>query len=103
MRGSPLNALVARVESLTALDGPGATAGRVVRGLIPDGAPKDVLSGAWLGHALHPILTDIPIGRGRARSCWTGRAGSRAGPAADRLVLTGVIAAGATIVTGWSD
>jgi hypothetical protein len=30
--------------------------------LISDGAAKDVLSGVWLGHALHPILTDIPIG-----------------------------------------
>jgi hypothetical protein len=59
---SPLNSLVARLESVEALDGPGRTAGRVVRGLISDGAPKDVLSGAWLGHALHPIMTDIPIG-----------------------------------------
>jgi hypothetical protein len=52
---SPLNALVARLESVEALDGPGRTAGRTVRG-FPDGAPKDVLSGARPGHALHPIM-----------------------------------------------
>jgi hypothetical protein len=48
MTSSPLDALVARLESVEALDDPGRTAGRKVRRLIPDGAPKDVLSGAWL-------------------------------------------------------
>src|SRR6187551_2536734 len=57
MTVSPLNALVARLESVEALDGPGRTAGRTVRGVIPDAAPKDVLSGARPGHALHPIMT----------------------------------------------
>src|SRR5476649_213166 len=26
------------------------------------GPAKDFLHGKWLGHALHPVLTDIPIG-----------------------------------------
>ena len=103
MTSSPLNALVARLESVEALDGLGRTAGRTVRRLIPEGAPKDVLSGAWLGHALHPIMTDIPIGTWTSAVLldWTGGEASRS--AADRLVLTGVLAAGATIATGWSD
>ncbi len=94
---------MARVESLTALDGLGQTAGRTARRLIPNGTPKGVLSGAWLGHALHPILTDIPIGAWTSAVLldWTGGEESR--PAADRLVLTGLIAAGATSATGWSD
>jgi uncharacterized membrane protein len=103
MTTSPLNGLVARLESIEALDGPGRTAGRMVRALIPDGAPKDVLSGAWLGHAVHPIMTDIPIGAWTSAVLldWTGGEDSRA--ASDRLILTGVLAAGATIATGWSD
>jgi uncharacterized membrane protein len=103
MTGSPLNALAARLESLEALDGPGRTAGRAVRALLRDGAPKDVLSGAWLGHALHPIMTDIPIGAWTSSIVldWIGGKDSRAG--ADRLVLTGVLAAGLTVATGWSD
>lgn len=103
MTVSPLNALVVRLESVQALDRLGRTAGRTVRALIPDGAPKDVLSGAWLGHALHPILTDIPIGAWTSSLVldWTGGKASRS--ASDRLVLTGVLAAGATIATGWSD
>ena len=78
-------------------------AGRTVRGLISDGVPKGVLSGAWLGHALHPIMTDIPIGAWTSSVLldWTGGKESRS--AADRLILTGVLAAGATVATGWSD
>ena len=103
MTSSPLNALAARLESVEALDGPARVAGRAVRALIPDGAPKDLLSGAWLGHALHPIVTDIPIGAWTSSIIldWTGGKDSRS--AADRLVLTGLLAAGATIATGWSD
>lgn len=100
---SPLNALAARLESVEALDGPAQVAGRTVRGLIPDGARKDVLSGAWLGHAVHPILSDIPIGTWTSAVLldWTGGKESRS--AVDRLILTGVLAAGATAATGWSD
>jgi uncharacterized membrane protein len=100
---SPLNPLVVRLESVEALDGPARMAGRTVREVIPDGVPKDVLSGAWLGHALHPILTDIPIGAWTSSILldWMGGKGSRS--ASDRLILTGVLAAGATAATGWSD
>ncbi len=103
MRTSPLNALVERLESVEALDGLGRTVGRTVRGLIPDGVPKGVLSGAWLGHPLHPIMTDIPIGAWTSSVLldWTGGKDSRS--AADRLILTGVLATGATVATGWSD
>lgn len=97
------NSLVTRLESVGALDGVAQVAGRTVRRLIPDGTPKELLSGAWLGHALHPIVTDIPIGAWTSSILldWTGGAESRC--AADRLVLTGVLAAGATVATGWSD
>lgn len=60
-------------------------------------------SGRWLGHAVHPILSDIPIGT-RISSVlldWIGGSDSRT--AADRLLVTVVLAAGATVVTGWSD
>jgi hypothetical protein len=79
---SPLNALAARLESVEALDGPARMVGRTVRAVIPRGAPKDVLSGAWLGHALHPIMTDIPIGASAlARRLGRARHGRLAGRA----------------------
>ena len=103
MTAAPLNALAARLESVEALDGPARIVGGTVRRLIPDGAPKDVLSGAWLGHALHPIMTDIPIGAWTSAIILDLTGGKDHRGAADRLILTGVLAAGATIATGWSD
>jgi uncharacterized membrane protein len=104
MKTSPLNALAARIESVEALDGLGRAAGRTVRKVLPDGGTaKDLLSGAWLGHALHPILTDIPIGAWTSSILldWSGGKGSRA--ASDRLIVVGLLAAGATAGSGWSD
>jgi uncharacterized membrane protein len=103
MTSSPLNRLVAKLESAETLDGLGRTAGRTVRQLVPDGAVKETLGGAWLGHPLHPILTDIPIGVWTSSVLldWTGGKDSQS--ASDRLILIGLLAAGATAASGWSD
>src|SRR4051794_41560610 len=59
---SPLHELTETVEHLEALDGPGKAVGKQVRSAIAPGTLKDLLSGTWLGHALHPLLTDVVIG-----------------------------------------
>ncbi|MBW3651387.1 MAG: hypothetical protein KY458_12550, partial [Actinobacteria bacterium] len=57
-----LQAISQRVEELAIFDQPGTwLAGQVGR-LIKEGPAKDLLSGTWLGHPLHPLLTDVPIG-----------------------------------------
>ncbi|HET9101776.1 MAG TPA: DUF2231 domain-containing protein [Solirubrobacteraceae bacterium] len=103
MSPSPLNTLAARLESITALDGPAGAAAGVVNTALPAGPAKDLLSGTWLGHALHPLVTDVPVGAWTSAAIldWTGGRDSRG--AADRLILTGLLAAGAAAVTGWSD
>jgi uncharacterized membrane protein len=103
MTSSPLNTLVAQLESDETLDGLGRAAGRTVRRLVPGGAVKDAVSGTWLGHPLHPILTDIPIGVWTSSVLldWTGGKDSQS--ASDRLILIGLLAAGATAASGWSD
>jgi uncharacterized membrane protein len=103
MTAEPLTALVERLESVEVLDGAASALGREIRELIPDGPPKDALSGRWLGHAVHPVLTDVPIGMWTSAVLldWTGGRASR--PAADRLLVVGLLAAGATVATGWSD
>ena len=100
---SPLNALAARLESAAVLDGIAHRASTTVRRLIPEGTPKDGLSGKWLGHAAHPLLSDLPIGTWTSAVVldWAGGRDSRA--ASDRLILTGLLAAGATAASGWSD
>lgn len=50
------------VESAAALDPVAKQAGKAVRGALSGGALKDALSGTWLGHAVHPMLTDVVIG-----------------------------------------
>ena len=49
---------------LEALDAPARAVAKSIRGNIPPGPVKDALSGTWLGHALHPLTTDLPIGVG---------------------------------------
>ncbi len=64
---------------------------------------KDALSGTWLGHPLHPLLTDLPIG------FWTsaftldlvGGRGTRR--AATQLVGWGVVSAVPTALAGAAD
>lgn len=68
---------------------------------LPEARPvKDFLHGTWLGHSLHPVLTDLPIG------FWSGSllldlVG--AGRSAGVLSAAGSAAAVATAVTGVTD
>jgi nitrite reductase/ring-hydroxylating ferredoxin subunit/uncharacterized membrane protein len=98
---SPLPSAVAeRIESLDALDAPAKAIGKVVRDVIPDGPVKDGLSGTWIGHALHPMLTDVPIGAFTS-ALLLDLLGEE--DAARKLIGVGVAAVPATAITGWSD
>ena len=60
------------------------------------------LGGDWLGHPLHPALTDLPIG------FWTSAmvldlGGRRMRPAADLMVALGLLSAAPTAVAGLVD
>lgn len=66
---------------------------------------KSFLHGTWLGHALHPLLTDVPVG------AWTAAVladivfltGHLPRGAGDFAVFIGTLAAFATAVTGFTD
>jgi hypothetical protein len=45
-------------KGLDRLTGPGQ---RVAR-LLPPSRARDALHGVWLGHPLHPVLVQVPIG-----------------------------------------
>lgn len=55
-----------RVEVEDALDPIAAAIERRIPDALRSGPLHDGLAGNWLGHALHPTLTDVPIGT------WTG-------------------------------
>jgi len=69
---------------------------------------KSLFNGTWLGHPLHPVLTDIPLG------AWTlaiifdlvylfGQRSPMARSGAEILIAVGVVAALAAAVTGYTD
>src|SRR5437588_6486202 len=88
------------VENLDAVAKPYAKA---IRKVMPSGAVKDLLSGVWLGHPLHPALTDVPIGTWFGASLLDVLGGRAMDPAARRLIGIGIAAALPTAVSGASD
>jgi EAL domain-containing protein (putative c-di-GMP-specific phosphodiesterase class I) len=57
-------AITERIERLKSLDPIADLLQRGVRAVVPpDTVIKDLLSGTWLGHPLHPPLTDVRRGR----------------------------------------
>lgn len=97
---NPLTEAVHRIEQAEGLDRPAASYERALAPLGRPGMVHDLLTGRPLGHAAHPMLTDVPIG------CWTsatvldlvGGPGSR--DAATLLVGLGTAAAVPTALTG---
>jgi nitrite reductase/ring-hydroxylating ferredoxin subunit/uncharacterized membrane protein len=98
-----LHRLAEEVGEAAALDGPAEAVAGAVRGAIPRGPVKDLLSGTPLGHAIHPLLTDLPIGTWTAAALLDVLGGRDSRPAAERLVAIGVLAAAPTAATGLND
>jgi nitrite reductase/ring-hydroxylating ferredoxin subunit/uncharacterized membrane protein len=99
---TPMRPLVDSLEQAGALDAPGKTIGKAVRDVLSPGAVKDALSGTWLGHAVHPPLTDVVIGSFLGASLLDLLAPGREG-AAERLIGVGIAAAVPTALTGVND
>ena len=98
-----LHRLAAATGELELLDAPAKRLARAARSALPAGPVKDVLSGTFLGHPLHPLLTDLPIGSWTSAVMldWIGGRESRT--AARRLVAAGVVAALPTAAAGASE
>lgn len=84
-----------------ALDTPAEFIAAKVRELVPEGPVKDVLDGSVIGHALHPLLTDLPIGTWTSALLLDWLGGSDSEGAADRLIALGLAAAAPTFASGW--
>src|SRR6478735_447401 len=97
------DSVVDRIEHTTALDRFATPLASAVSDLFGRSGLKDVLSGSWFGHPLHPLLTDLPIGSWTSAMVLDFVGGRRAEPAADALVAVGIATAVPTAVTGLSD
>ncbi len=64
---------------------------------------KDALNGTWLGHALHPAITDVPVGAWTAALALDALGDSRGARIAIGVGLLGALGAAATGLTDWLD
>src|SRR5919199_2544694 len=98
-----LHQLAERVGAAAFLDGPAEAVAKWLRGAVPQGPVKDTLSGTPLGHALHPWLTDFPIGTWTSSFLLDVFGGRDARAASRTLVGAGVLAALPAAVSGIND
>jgi uncharacterized membrane protein len=89
-RASTLDALLKRIQT-------------VVNAALPDGRPRDLLEGRWMGHALHPALSDVPIGSCTSAVILDLLGGAAAESSADLLIAVGLATALPTALSGWAD
>jgi len=96
--------IAVRIEQIEALDALAEPLQKGVRSAVPqESTLKDLLSGTWLGHPLHPPLTDVVIGSWTSALLLDLLGGDAGEEAADRLVAAGVLAAVPTAAAGLSD
>jgi nitrite reductase/ring-hydroxylating ferredoxin subunit/uncharacterized membrane protein len=103
IREDVANNAVDALESVEALDGTALKLAGAVSNAVPAGVPRDALSGTWLGHALHPPLTDVVIGSFLSATVLDLLGGDDTGRARERLIAVGLLAAAPTVASGLSD
>jgi nitrite reductase/ring-hydroxylating ferredoxin subunit/uncharacterized membrane protein len=96
--------LVSRLEDADQLDPAVAVGQKAARSIRP-GRIRDALHGVWLGHPLHPVLVQVPVGAWLSASALDLLV-PQADAAARRLVAAGLVASAPAIVAGavdWSE
>lgn len=97
-----LDKMLVSLEEAKALDKVAIPATDALSKVIPKGPAKDALTGKWLGHPLHPPLTDVAIG------FWTAGAvldlfGERHEKSAEVMTGLGILSALPTALAGLGD
>lgn len=100
---SPAVRLAHQLESARILDPAVRAVSPLARTLIGSEKRRRLLQGDWMGHAIHPLMTDLPIGFWTSASVLDFVGGGEARPAARRLVGLGVLSAVPTAITGWAE
>ena len=103
LAASPFVRLAQAVESATSLDGPAAALAPVADAVVADPRRAALLQGQWLGHALHPLMTMLPVGTWSSALLLDLAGGPGSRDAAQRLVGIGILAAVPTALTGLAE
>ncbi|MEU6346909.1 Rieske 2Fe-2S domain-containing protein [Streptomyces sp. NPDC046977] len=99
-KGNVLTNALEALEGQDWLDGPAAAVRKAVRAL-PLGRARDALHGVWLGHPLHPVLVQLPMGAWTCAGILDLIPGQ--GRPARLLVSVGLASAVPAAVAGWVD
>ena len=91
------------LEDTSALDGAVHALEGPVRTIFGTGKRGEVLRGDWLGHALHPVLTDVVIGSWTSATVLDLVGGKDSATSARRLIGVGILAFGPTAWAGWAE
>jgi nitrite reductase/ring-hydroxylating ferredoxin subunit/uncharacterized membrane protein len=98
---SGVTEVVDRLEHAGHLDPVVHAVRKIVRSVLRKQSVRDALHGVWLGHPLHPALTNIPMGTWTAAAVLDAMPGTA--PAASTLIATGCVGYVPTILAGWAD
>lgn len=102
--GNPLVDLVRAVEQDSALDGPVSVLSTYGDVLADQPALLQLLRGnGWLGHSLHPALTDFPLGTWMSAAVLDVLGPDGSEDAARRLIGLGILGALPTALAGLAD
>jgi nitrite reductase/ring-hydroxylating ferredoxin subunit/uncharacterized membrane protein len=94
---------VRALAGLDALDPLGHALGKAARTIFKPRRLKEALSGSWLGHPLHPVLTDLTIGTFASAVLLDWLGGRQSRPASQRLIGLGLLSAAPVVASGYSD
>jgi uncharacterized membrane protein len=100
---SPLVDAVAHIEANDRLDGPAAAYEKLATAVVRPGPVESVLTGRWMGHAAHPMMTDLPIGFWTSSFVLDLVGGKASRAASDRLLFLGIASAIPTAATGLAE
>ncbi len=89
-----------RLEYAEGLDRVAEPVQKVVQKL-PPGRVRDALHGVWLGHPLHPVLVQVPVGAWMSAAFLD--ALGKDGDGARHLIGLGLLASVPAAVAGWTD
>lgn len=101
-----MHAAVRKLEDAEVLDKYTAPMAELVGRAVKPTWVRNLLSGTYLGHPAHPLLTDLPIGAWGMATLLDTIGGPETEKAADILAVAGIIAAAPTAAAGlndWSD
>lgn len=99
----PLVGVARALEGETRLDGAVEALRPVAHALVAEPGRRDLLLGRQLGHALHPLLTDAPLGAWSSAVLLDLVGGTQSRAAAQRLVGFGLLSAVPTALTGLAE